>query len=578
VLRWSGQLAGAAWAGSGTTVSVVSGGCSGLLRAAMRGAGAAVVVGAGSVLASAQGRWTDPQNFVDFAIPDARSRIVETGDALACGVMSVFFGLGGCEPENVTLLLDTSPASLCTPEGLAGKVLFYPVDFWSAVQSPDAGAKAAARSEYACVDWASKRFDADNVGHINARVAFLVARGARGAMWGVAPFDSGGLMLTDDLYEDRSAEGAGTLYLECAVPLAVSQRAALAGASSCELELVCQDLPFAVMFKSAVYTAVFRYGLGLLFSALAAYGVYLAAVMGRREEGRREKLFVLLNNIVSCGALGVWAFFISGWFSQPTLTSEVRDGYILAFFAEVMCTIAIVTIRWHNTLEAISYGVKRSYRVEHIAVALSYTGAVVFELSIIFKVVRIADVQVAVSGIYLLWTAAATAFYLRVAMRFYKRLNELSKFVSTGGRGQEPLVRQIKAILRDVVRTGAVLGATCVSIALCALPQLVQASGWPLIWLFFFACRWMLSFCAMQIASPAAHRVRPADARTPPRSLLSATASTLSRSLSRKTLPDEQGAKPARSSPIGASLARAATRPMLQSSSQQSSSHEPSAG
>jgi hypothetical protein len=129
-------------------------------------------------------------------------------------------------------------------------------------------------------------------------------------------------------------------------------------------------------------------------------------------------------------------------------------------------------------------------------------------------------------------------------------------------------VRQIKAILRDIVRTGAVLGATCVSIALCALPQLLQASGWPLIWLFYFACRWMLSFCAMQIASPAAHRVRPAATRT---------------TLSRKTLPDERSAKPAGSSPIGASLARAGVRPSLQSSSQQrssqqSSSHQAGAG
>jgi hypothetical protein len=123
-----------------------------------------------------------------------------------------------------------------------------------------------------------------------------------------------------------------------------------------------------------------------------------------------------------------------------------------------------------------------------------------------------------VSAIYLLWTGTAAAFYLRIATRFYRRLEQLSSSSEGDARvlsaGQLLLAMQIRAILKDVVMTGAILGATCVSIAVCALPQLFQPYGWSFIWFFNFACRWMLSLCAMHLASPSRHRVGPARART----------------------------------------------------------------
>jgi hypothetical protein len=234
-------------------------------------------------------------------------------------VRSELSGLATCQPQNVTLLLDDSPASVCAAGGLHGKVLFFPKTMWSAVQDADPMRRAEARANYSCVEWASRRFDAEQVGFFATRramVRLLVSLNATGAVWGsITEYGAGGFYWTDDEYEPREG-GMPTLMLECAVPWAVTKRAFFASdnASSTEVELVCEeDRPFTIMFSSWAYFSVFRLGFGSLFTALALYGLRLL----RYTLGDHERSFILVVNIVSCGVLGVWLFFIGGFSRCP---------------------------------------------------------------------------------------------------------------------------------------------------------------------------------------------------------------------------------------------------------------------
>jgi hypothetical protein len=458
------------------------------------------------------------EHFVTFDVSSGSSRFLASGDRLICGVKSQFWGLATCAPQNVTLLLDTSPALICAPEGLAGKVLFFPHEFWDAVQSSDAEARAAARASYSCVDWASGRFDPAKVSGSTAwgpsspaevsgssqlaLLRLLVSLNATGVMWDKFVSKSrGGFLSTDDMYEPRDGVGLPTLRLECAVPWTVAGRAFFAteNASSTELELVCEELPFAVMFQSWAYFAVFRVGFGVLFTALAMHGLRL--LWYTRRGGERS--FILLVNIGSSGVLGVWLFFIGGFYSLPTLKSQQRDSLLVSFVGEVLSSIMLVTIRWASVLDTLS-GVVKSYGAYYGLVAATFVASLVFTVCILTEKVKITEVQFEASVSYLVWTFSAALFYLWTARSYYSRLDWL---MAESAQDKIETIEQIKSILRDVVRTGLVLAATCVSMALLGTDAVFAPDGWALIWGFHWACRWALSLSAMQLATRDAKRV-----------------------------------------------------------------------
>jgi hypothetical protein len=459
---------------------------------------------------------------------------------------------------------------VCAAGGLHGKVLFFPDAMWSAVQDADPMRRAGARANYSCVEWASGRFDVEQIGGYyprQAMVRLLVSLNATGVVWdSIKTYANGGYYWTDDDWEPPEG-GMPTLMLECAVPWAVTERTFFASdhASSTEVELVCEeDRPFTVLFSSWAYFAVFRLGFGSLFTALALYGLRLL----RYTLKDRERSFILVVNIVSCGVLGVWLFFIGGFYSLPTMAGTHRDSLIVAFMGEVLCTIMLVTIRWNSVLDSVDKCVKKRYGVYYGLVAVSFAASVIFTVAILADTVRISQVQFQASIVYLGWTFCASTWYLLTARRYYVRLDWLAS------TSEAEVNEQIKHILKDVVRAGGVLAATCVAIAMLGVLDIMSPVNWSLSFGFYFSCRWALSLFAMQLATPVSKRVkRKKTARAvPARNLISKSSSRVlpashsaserSRTGSAEDLPRAADAPPAPGSDVPAAPAANTDRPL----------------
>jgi hypothetical protein len=410
----------------------------------------------------------DTGGFVEYAMPEARSRFVASGDRAMCGVWSVLFGQAECgAPRNVSLVWDLSPAVLCGD--LSGAVLLFPHQVLGYLVAGTRVERDAMRSKYPCFDWSSGHFDAAEVGFYNAIVNLLVLRNATGAIVNSAPvFDHAGMWLTDDMFEKHTSRGASTLLLECALPVAASGRAFAGG--SAEFELVCQDFPFAKLFKSAAYAAVFRYGMGALFTGLALQGVKLAT---RSLHAVRN--FVLISNILCCAVLGVGLFWVGGLYSRPALSGQTRDSLLVAFYGEVLCSYALVTVNWLRAIETISTGVRRPFRAQLAAIAACYVASLTFTLCLLTGATRIYDVQVQASATYAAVCAGVACFYFVRARRLNAQLQASVSLMAS----QDAAVLQVKAILQDVVKAGVVLIAACLSIILMGMDEVWLATFWP---------------------------------------------------------------------------------------------------
>jgi hypothetical protein len=169
---------------------------------------------------------------------------------------------------------------------------------------------------------------------------------------------------------------------------------------------------------------------------------------------------------------------------------------------EVLCTIMLVTIRWISVLDSVDQGVKKREGVYYGLVAVSFAASVIFTVAILTDTVRISYVQVQASTVYLVWTFCASTWYLLTARRYYARLDSLAS------SSQIEVREQIKHILKDVVRAGGVLAATCVAIAMLGVIDFRSPVRWCLTWGFYFAFRWALSLFALQLATPASKRVK----------------------------------------------------------------------
>ncbi len=256
-----------------------------------------------------------------------------------------------------------------------------------------------------------------------------------------------------------------------------------------------------MLFKSWAYGTVFRIGMAYLFCGVALKGLGLSCVRGLDS----ERAFILAINVGCCGVLGVWNFWIGGFFSVPALSEVEQQSLIVAFMGEQLSSICLVALRLIRLVDRLSGAAKRPHlRVYYAAVAVVFCASLVFTWCILSEALYIYDVQREASAVYAASAAVAAGFYFTAARRYLVQLGGVAGCDELGPEVTEKL----RAVFKDVVRAGCVLAATSVSIVMLGLPALMRPSTWPVLWVFYWVCRAALSLCIMRLASPWTNKIK----------------------------------------------------------------------